>query len=109
MADWYTIADEQRLVGAWPAAPIEQQELCGMLLNTARDQIIAYAPPLADGEALPDRYVLAQLYQVRNLWNAGRADGNGEIGSDDFNFTPRPLDKTIKNMLRPIQGDAHVL
>lgn len=110
---WYGVEDtpaQQRLVAAWQDAPIENLELCGMLLDTAREQVIEYAPApsisVVDGyitattDALPSRYVYAQLQQAKNLWNAGRVNGDGQIGGD-FTYVPRPLDKTIQSIIRP--------
>lgn len=219
MAQWYSVAtpDEQdRLVGAWPDAPIENLEVCEFILDTAREQVIAYAPtevppvyepytlrlvdieegtPVpeatgtitragnlvtvtahyprpegtpaagdadcpawampapgttvmvgsqgseqlvvtelvflldtyrfvaiygrdaytltylgrdAEGDGTPSRYVLAQLQQAVNLWNAGRVTGTGEVGVEQFTFMPRPLDKTIRGIIRPIDGTPDV-
>lgn len=118
MVTWYSATDspaQTRLGAAWPDAPIHNVELCDMLLDTAREQVLAYAPtpaPLVEGEPVPDppaRYVLAQLQQARNLWNSGRTTGEGEVGADGFVFRPYPLDKTIKQIIRPVDGKPHVL
>lgn len=110
MAEWYTAAPEQteRLLGAWPDAPIEDVETCGFLLETAQDQVLDYAPVLADGATIPNRWVYAQLKQAENLWNAGRVSGSGDVGVEQFTYTPRPLDKTIKNIIRPQKGRPRV-
>lgn len=137
MATWYTTADPDRLLAAWSGAPIENDELCGFILDTARLQVISYAPAATTAQAalaetllrfghidqleevlavldlIPDEppfnYVLAQLQQAKNLWAAGRADENGDIGTEGYSFTPRPLDKTIRNIIRPVDGKPHVL
>ena len=119
MTDWYSVTTPEqvsRLLAAWPDAPFQNEETCGMLLATARDQVIAFAPappaPVDPDDAPadpPDRYVYAQLQQAINLWNAGRVSSGGEIGVDSFSFTPRPMDKTIKSIIRPIDGKPHVL
>jgi len=119
---WYSIDDEERLLAAWVDAPIENQEVLGQLLDVAREQVLAYAPDLPAAQvtvidgyvttappALPTRYVLAQLQQAKNLWNAGRVSSAGDIGDGEFNFTPRPMDKTIKQIIRPADGKPHVL
>ena len=56
----------------------------------------------------PVRFVLAQLQQARNLWDAGTANQDGGIGPDEFRFVPRPLDKTIRSLIRPVSGGADV-
>lgn len=137
MSTWYSVEDQARLTGAWSGAPIENEELCGFLLDTARLQVLSYAPEATSAEAalsaillqfgLEDRleevldllaldeepapfnYVFAQLRQAQNLWAAGRADENGDIGPEGFSFVPRPLDKTIRNIIRPVQGSIHAL
>lgn len=134
-----TTDDEQtRLAAAWPGAPIENEELCSSLLEVARGQVLSYAPDPEDSaarvtlllgelgytdsttadvlallavipETPPVNYVYAQLQQAKNLWAAGRADENGDIGTEGFSFVPRPLDKTIKNIIRPVEGKPRVL
>jgi len=58
---------------------------------------------------VPQRYVYAQLEQAKRLWMAGLADENGNIGTETFSFTPRPLDKTIRAIIRPQSGVADAL
>lgn len=137
--NWYTATEDQpdeveRLLAAWPEAPVENLEVLGMILGTARDQVLAYAPAsfpiLQAGGYLtapsavidtgsgyisypavdpPERYVLAQLRQAQSIWDAGRVNTNGDIGDGGFVFTPRPMDKTIKAIIRPADGKPHVL
>lgn len=113
---WYvTEPDDElgRAVAAWNGddAPEENLEVFAMILDTAKSQVLAYAPtpPLdADWEAAPPpRFVLAQLQQAINLWNAGRA--TPDVGADGWSFQPRPLDKTIRTIIRPIDGKPDVL
>lgn len=122
MTDWYTFPEEdtdaqERLIGAWPDAPTSDTERLSMLLDVAKGDVWAWAPESEDDDGnpvdppatdVPVRLVLAQLQQVRNLWNAGRTDSNGETGMDGFTFTPRPLDKTIRAMIRPKAGVPYV-
>lgn len=124
MITWYS-ADEadsttqERLVAAWMDAPISNLELCGMLLEVAADQVWAFAPESEDdagepvarpaaGLPVPSRLVYAQLQQAVNLWNAGRVKSDGNTGMDSFTFTPRPLDKTIRLIIRPTNGVPNV-
>lgn len=120
---WYTVDDDvndavERLTAAWIDAPIENLETCGFILAIARDQVWAFAPesedfedeyistvPPANGVPVPDRLVYAQLKQAENLWNAGRVNSQGDVGADGgYTYTPRPLDKTIRGMIRPVKG-----
>ena len=111
MSTWLTAEEDNpeaidRLVGLWPDAPIENLEMTGMPLDVAKEQVLAFAPaPPDDADwtaAPPARLVLAQKQQAQNLWNAGRA--TPDVGPDEFSFTPRPLDKTIRTIIRPIDG-----
>lgn len=108
---WYNVdtpAAVARIEGVWDDAPTDNLDFCDLIFETAREQVIAYAPTPAEGETYPRRMVYAQLQQARNLWLAGRTDANGDMGGD-FSFTPRPLDKTIRTIIRPIQGAVSVL
>jgi len=147
MAEWFTVEGttpeeantaQERLAAAWPDAPMSNLEVCSLVLETAREQVIAYAPDpeeapeqitalleslgysaaaiaaVLDGLALDPpadplrRYVYAQLSQAVNLWNAGRVSSDGDVGVDGFTFTPRPLDKTIRAIIRPTGGSFDV-
>ena len=113
---WYA-SDPQgeldRLLGEWADAPFELEETLAFLLETSKEQVINFAPEPKAGEDIENapltRYVGAQLQQAKNLWNAGRASGDGDVGAEGFSFTPRPLDKSIKQMIRPPDGKPHAL
>lgn len=117
MANWYTVDTpeaQERLGGAWADAPLSNLEVCEMILDIARGQVVEFAPDPADEddapEVLPDpavvptRYVYAQLQHAKTLWNAGRVNSQGDVGMGEFVFTPRPLDKTIRQIIRPTKG-----
>ena len=105
MTDWYSASGQARLVAAWPGAPIENEELLGMVLDTARLQVVSYAG-VEDTETPATNLVYAQLQQAKNLWAAGRASQEGEIGSEGYSFVPRPLDKTIRSIIRPVNSEV---
>jgi len=111
---WYVVDAEdpatvQRIRGAWKSAPIENLEVLEMILDAAKAQVIAYAPEFPTDNAYPPRYVLAQLMQARTLWTAGQViDGGGSTGEGDFVYTPRPMDKTIRTLIRPEDGKPDV-
>ncbi|WP_096359427.1 hypothetical protein [Microbacterium sp. TPU 3598] len=137
MSTWYSAVDgpaQARLKAAWAGAPISNAELCEFIVDTARLQVVEYAPEATTVEAavatvllqfgLSDRLeevlaildvdqdeptfnlVYAQLQQATNLWAAGRADENGDVGSEGFSFVPRPLDKTIRSIIRPTNAEV---
>lgn len=131
---WYDMSDHgDRISGAWSDAPVENEELLGMLLDVARVQVLAFAEEGEPAEQValllenlgytaeqitavltvlgetapepPARYVLAQLQQTKNLFLAGK----GTAGPDGFEFSPRPLDKDIQRIIRPRSGAVNVL
>ncbi|EPD83304.1 hypothetical protein HMPREF1529_02680 [Microbacterium sp. oral taxon 186 str. F0373] len=134
MAIWFTADYLERAHGALPELPVENEDLAGMLLDVAREQVLEYAADdepgvqvtdllhnlgvedakiaqvitLLDFEAstpgVPTRYVYAQLMQAKNLWLAGK----GEDGPEGFTFSPRPLSKDIQRVIRPTSGVASV-
>ena len=110
MADWYTnsgTGQTERLLGAWGEAPIENEEVCDFILDTAREQVETYAR-LPEGAAIPKRLVYAQLQQAKNLLTAGTVRSGGDFGEGEFQYQPRPLDKTIKGIIRPKHGGPRV-
>lgn len=75
------------------------------LLESARHDVLEFAPTLDEGEAVPIRYRMAQLAHARNRWNAALADpSTGDFGGEGFAIPARPLDWQIKQMLRPSTG-----
>lgn len=134
MADWFTTGSSYLAHAAFPELPIENEDLVRMLLDVAREQVIAFAADdepaaqvtdllhnlgveetviaqviaLLDFEAsepgVPIRYVYAQIQQAKNLWFAGK----GEDGPEGFTFSPRPLSKDIQRIIRPTSGVASV-
>ncbi|MHC9045817.1 hypothetical protein ACYX8G_14620 [Microbacterium saperdae] len=110
MGTWHTpetIRDE------WEDAEQIGDDLLAQLVTAARDAVMTYAPALplpADGaeQSIPDRYRVAQLMQVRNLWSAVDVKPSGEIGGETFTYQPRPLDWHVKALLRPQRGRPRV-
>lgn len=130
MTDWFTSAELAAAHAAFPELPVENATLAGMLLDVAREQVLAFAADdepivqvtdmlrnLGVGEAViaqvitllgfeatepgvPTRYVYAQIMQAKNLWYAGK----GEDGPEGFTFSPRPLSKDIQRVIRPTSG-----
>ncbi|WP_157001436.1 hypothetical protein [Agromyces laixinhei] len=85
----------------WPDAETIDDGPLWRLLSLAREQVLAYAPTLAEGDPVPERYREAQRVQARNVWNASRVAPDGGIGSDDFVIRPFPLDWHVKQIIRP--------
>lgn len=91
----------------WPNAPFEfsdeaDQAHLENLLTSARIQCEAYAPALEAGADVPKNYLLAQAMQARALYRATIAGTGDEIvGPDGMTVTVYPMDRAIKNLLRP--------
>jgi hypothetical protein len=74
------------------------------LLDAAKDQCIQFAPALNLGQRPPARYADAQLMQARNIFNSMKTDPSITNDGELFILRPYPMDKTVKLLLRPIQG-----
>jgi len=100
---WHTVdsARDEWGVGEAPASDARLFQL----LELAREQVVEYAPALADDAPIPTRYRAGQIGHAQNLYNAGRVDpASGNAGDDEFTLRPYPLDWHIKQMLRPQRG-----
>lgn len=108
LVDWLVVVDPDdewhdvftaRL--EWPGAPQADGTLA-RLLDVARDQCQAYAPAVAAGAPIPERYRAAQLMQARNTFNASLTNGDQQTDMGGFVVTIRPLDWAVKQLLRPL-------
>lgn len=106
MAGWLTLDEAHDW---WREAP-DDDELLQMYLDTVAGQILAYGPKRIsdaiadDPDAVPENYRLAQLAQVKNVWNAVKMDPSGAIGDEGFAFRPFPMDSSVKNIIRPARA-----
>ena len=99
---WASPADARDV---WPdAVEMDDTELEGYL-QSAYEQCRAFATPLADGQTtIPRRVVDAQIMQARAIWRAVTAGDDNGIGPDGLTVTTFPMDRTVKNLLRPTPG-----
>lgn len=84
----------------WADAPLDDVFLF-QLLDTAKEQCLAYAPALLLGAPVPARYLQAQLTQSRALYQSTIANQADNVGIEGFTVRVFPLDFTIRAMLRP--------
>lgn len=84
----------------WADAPLDDVFLF-QLLDTAKEQCVAYAPALLLGAPVPARYLQAQLTQARALYQSTIANQADNVGIEGFTVRVFPLDFTIRAMLRP--------
>ncbi|CCH79083.1 hypothetical protein BN12_40053 [Nostocoides japonicum T1-X7] len=97
MVPWATPTQAQTF---WADAKNLSDDILVVLLDAATEQCAAYAPALAVDATVPDRYVLATVYQAREVYSAGQRDGD-VIGIGDHAIRSRPLTATVKSLLRP--------
>lgn len=72
------------------------------LLQGAIVDVTTYAPTLAADAPPPLRYRQAQLMHARNVWNVDKGDAaTVDMGLGPFVYRPRPLDRSIMQLLRP--------
>ena len=94
---WLTLEQAR---GQWADAPLDDVFL-NQLLDTAKEQCLAYAPALELGAVVPARYIQAQLTQARALYQSTIANQADNVGIEGFTVRVFPLDFTIRAMLRP--------
>lgn len=98
MANWATRDDARDL---WADAPIDDA-LLDSLLDSAHEVVVIYAPTLAVGDPVPRRYVIAEVLQAIEHFQA--TSRNGDVlgyGDSGYAIRVRPMTATVKQMLRP--------
>jgi hypothetical protein len=98
---WHTL---DSIRAEWPDAEAIGDATLWEMLEVVKEQVLTFAPALAEGTPVPANYRLGQRVQVRNLWNATKVAPDGTVGSDDFVIRPFPLDWHVKAILRPKRG-----
>lgn len=97
---WLTVT---QLRARWSNCPAADQ-LAEQLLDAARDQVIEYAPVLAEGDPIPARYIIAQGLQARAIWEASKANvtpDSDSVGMDGYQVRVYSLAKPVRDLLRP--------
>lgn len=99
-AGWLALTELRARWSNCPAAdPLAEQ-----LLTAARDQVLEYAPVLADGDPIPARYIIAQGLQARAIWEASKANVSPDtdaVGMDGYQVRVYSLAKPVRDLLRP--------
>lgn len=85
----------------WPDAVTEAPETLASLLRTAWESCEAYAPKLAEGAPVPERYKLAQILQAKALWAMQRQGPGDQFNDQGYSVAIYPLDARIRQLLRP--------
>ena len=89
--------------GLWPDVDQLDPADRDAYLQSAFEQVVEYAPVLAVGDPVPQRYVMAQIAQARETFMANRSGDGETLGTADSGFAirVRPLSTTVKSLLRP--------
>lgn len=93
---WATKAEARQF---WPDAVSITDATLDALLEVATEQCAAYAPPAL--EPLPTRYMLATVYQARDVYTASQRGEADVVGVGDFVIRAKPLSAVVKQLLRP--------
>lgn len=104
MSAWAT-PEEARAM--WPDAPTgtaAEDALLDRLLDTAQEVCQSYAPAWTDTDPVPARYREAVIQQARAVWQNMERDGDVLGFGDDFAVRVRPLEPSVKILLRPPTG-----
>lgn len=83
----------------WADAGSLDDSVLDTLLAAAFEQCVAYAPAPAD--PVPTRYMLANVYQAREVYAASQRGEQDVIGVGDYAIRARPLTAAVKQLLRP--------
>lgn len=98
---WYTL-DLAR--ADWADAPDDDMTLSD-LLTAAKSAVLEYGRALAEDELPPTNFRKAQLMHARTIWNADKGDSADQsMGLGGFVVTPKSLEKSTREVIRPRRG-----
>lgn len=95
---WATI-DDARAPGLWPDAGAIDDDTLDQLLSVGYEELLAYAPDVTP-VPLPQRYVMANVMQARERWQAYRRDVDA-VGFGDLAVRVQPLTPRVAQLMRP--------
>jgi hypothetical protein len=101
---WATL---EQVLARWEDAPTDE-DLLTEQLEAVHEVCVEYAPTLRAGDPVPQRYVEAEVLQLRSLWQAWQRDGDVLGFGDGFAVRVRPLGEDVKALLRPRRGKPRV-
>jgi hypothetical protein len=105
-SEWHTL---DTIREEWEDAEHIADPVLWEMLEIVREQVLDFAPTLAEDAPVPANYRLGQRMQTRNTWNAARVSPDGGTGEGDFIIRPYPLDWHVKQILRPKRGKPVVV
>lgn len=92
----------------WADAAALPDSALDTLLEVATEQCQAYAPTPAPSP-LPASYVLATVYQAREVYAASQRGESDVVGVGDYAIRARPITAAVKSLLRPTAPGSRVL
>jgi hypothetical protein len=95
---WHTMASARE---GWTDSRQLDDPLLFTYLDAARTAIEAYAPASALVSRPSESLRLAQLLQARSVWNVSKSDTGSSIDSEFGTIYVRPLDSSVKALIRP--------
>jgi hypothetical protein len=95
---WHTLASARE---GWNDSRQLDDPLLYTYLDAARTAIEAYAPASALVSRPSESLRLAQLLQARSVWNVSKSDTGSSIDSEFGTIYVRPLDSSVKALIRP--------
>lgn len=98
---WAT-KDEARVF--WADATSIPDAALDVLLEVATEACAAYAPSTL--APYPTGFMLATVYQAREVYAASQRGEQDVIGVGDYAIRARPLTAAVKQLLRPQSGAA---
>ena len=88
----------------WADAAKLDPALVQRLLDAAQVQCETFAPELPADATPGASYQLAVIYQARELYAAGKREGDTIVQGDSYVIRARPLVGSVKQLLRPSRG-----
>lgn len=95
-------ASPEQAKAHWTDAASIDDDVLDTLLEVATEQCAAFAPAIS--QPYPTTYMLACVYQAREVYAASVRDSQDVIGFGDFAIRARPLTGAVKSLLRPSKG-----
>lgn len=92
----------------WQDSKALSDTLLSDLLEVAEGDCLTYGPalvvpPAALPDPMPTRWIIASIYQAKEIRDAGMRAGD-VIGVGDYAIRSRPLTSTVMQLLRPRAG-----
>ena len=101
---WNT--DREFVASEWPESEEISDESYIAYMSTAHAMCAAYAPALPEGEGIPDSWLLAEIFQARDIWAVSQAGNRDAIGPDGFPMPVTRLNFLARDILRPRTSPA---